>query len=614
MKRTCHLCLLAAAALLTVVAQAQTTSLSFSEVGVYGTHFDFCDYSVYKIIYMGERAKPERLPPFAEKLRTTRAAGRKNLVGLYTFDRVKHAMPVAEALANTDAVLAALDLADVHALFLSEENVTWGKGLEVLNALYDHIKTRYPRLPVYQWLTSPAGPHAKLRADGWVYDYYNAGREPFRRKMTEYLVTGKPFIMCLNASPDVSLFHEPNGGAVSQEQLDVCREFAIPTFYYCVDLKWGSPAIWLHSNAPEIVPWREWLLGAVDEIHHTDTSRLPQLSAQYTDGHPIEAAGDVQNHFEFTERFDSVRFVSDATLRGFLNWRWDGGREQLVAERRAGDGEFAQLYYHFTSDFHMSRISAVLSGRLLSHTVPPPVLALSVTGHNWPHAAVAAPDGTLPSDTELRLSAEDDTDFLGQDLWVRVTCPVGELRQPILAIDTLKVTCTVEPPERREISLEPSRKGAVHYRDTFDSQKYLHLAHIENAEQLTWDRGLIGTHGVAGRGNRVGLKWKLVCEKPLSEIRVAVTGTANRKNLGSHNTVAVSLDGETKLAEDTTADKPANSQGTYQGTLTLDLTAESRCQGVSELWVHVDMTNNSGAKTRRSNTIETLEVWAKAAR
>ena len=613
MKHLLPLCVLLGAARLNAAASAQTT-WSFAEVGVYGTLFDFCDYSVYKIIYMGDRAKPEGLPRWAERLRAARAAGKKNLVGLYTFDRVKHAMPLAECLANTDAVLAALDLADVHALFLSEENVTWGKGLEVLNAVYDHIKAKHPDLQVYQWLTSPAGPHPKLKADGWVYDYYKAGREPFRRKMAEYLITGKPFIMCLNASPDVSLFHEPYGRTVSAEQLDVCREFAIPTFYYCVDLKWGSPAIWLHSSAPEIVPWREWVLGVVDGQHNADVSRLPRLSAQYTDGRPIEVAGDRENRFEFTERFDSVRFVTDATVRGFLNWRWDGECEELVAERRDGDVDVAELYYHFTSDFDMSRISAAFSGQVLENTDPPPALKLSVTGHNWPHATVATPAANLPAETELRVSAEDDAELGGRDLWVRVTCPVGGTRRAVLAIRELKVTCTVEPPARREIVLEPDRKGNVHYRDTFDSQKYLHLAHIENAEKLTWDRGSIGTHGVAGRGNRVALKWKLVCGKPLSEIRVAVAGSANRKNLGSLNTLAVSLDGETKLAEDGTADKPANSQGTYRGTLTLDLAGDSRCQGVTELWVHVDMVNQSGAKTRRSNTIDTLEVWARAAR
>jgi len=593
--------------------------LDFSHVGVYGTCFDFCDYTVYKIVYLGKRRKPELLAHWRTRLHEMAAQGKRNLVGIYTFDRVKHSRPIPEYLAETDTVLEGIDLADVYAIFLSEENVTWSNGLAVLNALYDHIKSRYPELPVYQWLTSPVTPHPKLRADGWVYDCYKVGLPRFRRIAAKYVVTGKPFIMCLNASPDVGLFTDSWGGPVSQDQVEVCREFNIPMFFYCVDLKWGSPAIWQHSDAEEIVPWREWVLRVVEEAQKTDVSKLPMLTAQYSTGQPIEVAGDENNRFEFVDSFAAARFLDDATIRGFLNLRWDGEREVLFVERQAGAKDVAELIYHFASDFELSNITATLAGERLATGQGSAVeLGVSVTGHNWPHMAAPGDgaDGGPKGAFSLTASGKDDPEFKGRGMWVRVTAAPGQLpaRTPAMLFDSLTVSCDVVPPERRAILLTPDRKGNVRYRDTFDSQKYLHLAHIDNAAELTWTRGRVGTHGVAGRGNRVQLRWECVAEKPLTGIVVRMDCSGNKRNLGAVTSLGVSLDGKNLLAQDDTADKPANKQGTFKGALTLDLTGNADFAGVSTFWVHGIMTNNCGAKTNRSNTIEQLDVDAKTVR
>ena len=587
-------------------------ALTHRDVGVYGTLFDFCDFSVYKIRYFSKGRDPAKLAHWRGRLHAAAAQGKKNLVGLYTFDRVKHAHPIPEYIANTDAALDAIDLADVHAVFLSEENVTWSNGLTVLNALYKHIKERFPGLAVYQWLTAPVGPHPKLRADGWVYDFYHPGREAFRRKLMSYLVTGKPFVMCISASPDVARFEELAGERVSQGQVEACREFNIPMFFYCVDLKWGSPAIWLHSEAEEIVPWRKWVLEVVHTARHTDITRLPALSAQYSAGHAIEVAGDKENRFEFFDDFSTARFMTDAAVDGFLNLRWDGLGEHLLFERQAGSKAGVDLYYHFTSDFELHDIRAELTGEtLVAGSQTPVQLLLSVTGHNWPHgASTRQTGGPWPGQFSLNASGGDDKAFGGKDFWVRITAaPVPRGRQtPAVVLDKLRVYCAAEPPERRLIELTGDRTGMVHYADNFDSQKYLHLAHITNEEALTWERGLLGTHGVAGRANRVELKWQFVVEKPLAELAVRLKCSANARNLGSVSSVGVSLDGGKPLEEDSTRDKPANRQGTYRGDLILDLAERAELANVKQFWVHATMTNNCGKKTRRSNTIEELEV------
>jgi len=182
--------LVALAAMAVAAERPVRKPLGFADIGVYGTLFDFCDFSVYKLRYSAKTPEPERLARYRKLLHETAASGKRNLVGLYTFDRVKHSRPISEYIANTDAVLDAIDLADVYAVFLSEENVTWANGLNVLNALYDHIKKRHPTLPVYQWLTAPMAPHPKLKADGWCYDLYGPdpvtchAAPPERREVT----------------------------------------------------------------------------------------------------------------------------------------------------------------------------------------------------------------------------------------------------------------------------------------------------------------------------------------------------------------------------------------------------------------------------------------------
>ncbi|NQT52679.1 hypothetical protein HQ576_11535 [bacterium] len=588
-------------------------ALGFSHVGVYGTLYPFCDYSVYKLVYAGEQRKPERLAHFRKQLAEAAAKGKRNLVGLYTFDRVRHSRPIAEYVRNTDAVLDAIDLAHVHAVFLSEENVTWSNGLGVLNGLYDHIKKRHPALPVYQWLTAPMTPHAKLKADGWVYDLYGTDRQTSRRIFTKYVVTGKPFVVCINASPSVGRFDGPEGEVLSQAQVDICREFNLPMFFFCVDSKWGSPAIWLRSEDPALAAWRRWLLGVVNQAHRCDVARLPLDSAQYSTGRAIEVAGDERHRVVFRDGFASQQFLDDATLVGLLNLRWDGGSERLWLERQADTMDTVELQYHFVSDFELSDIAATLRGRTLAAAFPslaPVRLALSATGHSWPHQAVAE-----PGDFALRASAAGDAAFKGKEFWVRIQAgvPQGKTRVGAAVLDALDVTCAAKPPARRAVGLVADAQGRVVWRDDFASQKHLHLAHITGKPELEWRRGQLGTHGVKGRGNVVALRWKFVSEKPLAAVQVRLECMAHARALGATNVLAVSLDGEKKLAEASTREQPKDKHGRFRGALAVDLTADARFQQTQEFWVHVEMHNNSGARTNTSNTLDALEVNARLA-
>jgi len=592
-----------------VGAAGAAADLDFSRLGVYAADFEFCNLSVVKVAYVGDSARPERLAGLRDRLKASRAAGRTVLLGLYTFDRVKHERPLAECIANTDAVLSAADLSDVDAVFLNEENVTWNNGLAVLNGLYDHLKGRFPDLPVYQWLSAPDGPHPDLKADGWLYDYYGQDRAATRRKLLQYLVTGKPLVFCVNASPDVARFEAPGGGRLSQEQLEVCREFNLPVFAYCVDLKHGNPFIWWHSNAPEIVPWRQWLLGvAADARRLADSSRLPLPSADYSDADSIEAAPDSDGVFRWEESFDRADFLHRVTVRGVRNLRWDAPGRRLAVVRASPAFVQTELFVHVLCDFAMNAPEASVD---VGPAVPADGvrLYLSATGHSWPHHAASSRGGGT-----LTVSAATDQAFAGREFWVRLTAAGGEagLATGPVSLDALRFTCRVTPPAQPGIRLEPDRTGRVGFEDRFASAKYRWLATLENGDAIAWTPGQIAIAGVAGHANRVVLRWPVTCPRPLSNLVIVVDGRANGPNLGATTVLGASLDGQTPIVSASTRDSAADRNGWQSGPLRLDLASEARFAKTQAFWVHLEMLNSSGVKTNPSNLVSRLSIAGRA--
>jgi hypothetical protein len=575
---------------------------------------------------------PKRLKDYRQAVHDAYRKGKLNLVGIYGIREsgVTSMKRLEEFKRGADLILAALDLKEVYAVFIDEENVVWGGGLEALNGAYDHIKAHYPHLPVYQWLSAPEVPHPKLKADGWVYDLYTVRKNQFRKHVMKYLVTGKPLVMCINASPDIATFETPLiGFESSQDQVDVCREFGVPMFFYCVDPIDGSPAKWLYSDEPDIAKWRGWCFQVIEQAHRTDASQLPYPSANFSPGQPIEAAGDAQNRFVYHETFDGLQFIDDATIHGFLNLRWDGEKEVLYVPAPRDKAVTVQLIYHFFSMFDLYDASASLAGEVDSQNGSWISLELSTDGRTWQQLVkqpvskgaqgTKAKMGTgarHPMLVPVSLTAPQEIGAAlnpGKNLWVRVTmhAPPSKAQQPACLLKELTVSAKVLPPRRREIllKLRPDQRNRFYYRDDFDCQRYLHLAEIENSEMLLWRRGEIWTHGVEGRGNIVVLRQKFVSAHPLKNIKVRMKSLAHERNLGAHNELAVSLDGKQKLRQETTAGKEGQAY-CYSGVLEIDLSQDERFTGVREFWVHLEMHSMSGVKTGRSNSIDWFEVEA----
>ncbi len=566
-----------------LLGHSEAAQLDFSKVGIYGRDFECCDFTVYKFYAPRDEATYER---YAKLVREAHDRGQFVLVGLYTYDRVKLSKPIEEYIKNTDELLSHLPLDVIDAVFLSEENIVWNNGLEVQNRLYDHVKQKWG-LTVYQWYTPYDVPNAKAKADGWIIDPYRWQTQAFRKYLMKYLVTGKPVINCINASPEIEPWE------ASQDQVDVCREFNIPMFFYCVDPLQGSPFIWMKTDEPSMARWRGWFFRTREMAHGTDTSELPLPSADYSPGQPVEVAGDEANRFEYADDFLGLKFIDDATINGFMSLRWDGEKERLGVIASAQPPARTSLTYHLFSEFKMRDPSMAATFEPEPGAGASLRVSFSGDGHTW-------------QDTELGRALDG---FSGRNFWVRfrVEAGGGEPGRPVAWMSDLAIRGECVPPAARQVELVPThRRGNFEYRDDFEAQRYLHLAHIEGGEDLEWERGRLSVRGAEGRIVRSALRWKFVSEKPLKKLHLAIKSYAH-KQLAAHNEIGVSLDGKNLLVSDTTAGKE-DASGRYVGTVEFDLSDDARFKGVTEFWVHFTMINSARVVTNRSNDIHILEV------
>jgi len=553
--------------------------LDHSDIGIYGNCFDFCDFSVYKFF---TPESPKQAENYRKMLHDTRVKGKRNLVLIYTFDRVSMSRPIEEYIANTDKLLDTLDLDDVYAISLNEENVAWNNGLKVLNRLYDHVKRRYPGLAVYQWMTPYDVPHPKMRADGWIIDPYGYGTQDFRKYLMKYMVEGKPVIACLNASDWVASWES------SQDQVDVCREFNIPMFFFATDPIHGGTLTWRDWEDPRITKWRSWVMEVRRQVKQMGTEGLPLPSADYSPGQPVEVAGDKQGRYEYVEAFDGLKFIDDARITGFLKMRWDGQKEVLDITPGRGGIATASLTYHLWSEFEMSAPEVMVAGRVNGNPVSSLRVEMSKDALKW----VNLPPVKADAQGRVRYtgSPPEKDEFTGRNIWVRLIAKGGGEGPFACRLDEIRLRGKCAPPERKEVALKPWGSRHVVYTDSFEAPRYLYLA------------------GAQGRKVQVELRYKFVAESPMENIKVTMDSFAHRQ-LGSYNEVGVSLDGEEIIARETTRGKERD-DGRYSGQEVLDLSNDERFQGVKQFYVHLIMVNAAGVKTNPSNRIHAFRVDA----
>ncbi|MBD3293278.1 MAG: hypothetical protein GF393_10160 [Armatimonadia bacterium] len=561
------------ALLICMNAALAVDSLDFSTIGMYGQDFDVLDFTCLKYF-----PKPDNYDRYVERIEQAHERGQFVLICLYTYDRVTLEGPIEEYQQKTSELLAALPLELVDAVCLSEENIAWNNGLEIQNQLYDHVKSEYPDLTVYQWFTPYDTPHAGVRADGWIIDPYRLNTQDFRKYLMKWLATGLPVINCVNASPSVGHFQS------SQDQVDVCREFNVPMFVYAVDDEQGSPYIWMDTDDPRLAQWRGWFYRVREQCHETDTSRLPLSSAQYSYGIPVEVAGNETGAFEYADDFGGQKLIDDATIDGFLNTQW------AHLERRLGvkGGSVVTLTWHLWSVFEMreTAVSIAADGAEVG-------LQYSADGVTWL-------DGSL---------GETLGDFAGQNLWVRLN--VSAEGEEMAWLDDLSITGRNVLPEEPVVQITPHRRGAFEWVEDFESTRSMHLAQIEGGADLQWSRAKVGIRGQEGKRLQPTLRWHFVADRPIERASVAIESYSHR-SLSARNEFGISLDGETPLLTATTSGREDDS-GRYVGTIEFDLSENEAFEGATEFWVHATLINGAAVKTNPSNDIREVRVTGQLA-
>lgn len=582
--------------------------LSFRTLGFYGLQLDLGDFAYLKFSYT-EPSHKENITRYNAALEEAHDAGKLSLVGLYTFDRVSHKQPIDTYLTNTDTLLEGLRRDLIHAVCLGEENVTWNKGSEILNALYDRVTGKW-KLECYQWLSMPYPPQGQVKADGWVLDAYGYDYDTFRRHLAKFVITGKPVVVCVNATaPGAKHAAEQilpgQPGSAAEAQMRICREFNVPVFFYAVDRNFGNVHGWLRDSDQETVRCRRWAMDWISRAHEERPGGLPLVSADYLEARPAEVCGGIDHAFAQQYDFSATDFLNSAGVEGLSKIRWDGMTGKLLLEGNQRP-EVARLFWHLTSPLEMDALTAAVTGRAegkgarVTGAVAPDVLHWSPSRREVPREA-----------EDVQLESSLAANWRGREAWVMLEmfAPPGSR----VAIDTLSFRGRTRPPADRTIRLAPGPERAVLYHDDFSSPKLIHFAEVEPREELQWQAGNWFITGKQGGANSVRLRIHFTSDKPLAEAEVKVGALAWTRDHNASIRLGLSANGQTLLTSRNTTDLPQDERyHRFSGEVSLPLDEAEELRGTRDFWLVIEMVNSSGVKAGPSNLLNSLQVLGRA--
>jgi hypothetical protein len=517
-----------------------------------------------------------RVPVAADingRLAEGRNAGCLNVVQLEG-DRNWRGDP-AQLAAQLTEWLKKTDMSKVDILMLGEEHM-YDAG-QHLDPLYDLVKIHCD-VPVYVWPSAPLGPLGK--ADGYGYDNYGARYTAFRRKLVEFLSTGKPVVFCIDGSGYSDILS-------AREQVMVCREFDIPAFYFIADSGSGGMNGWLGGGAV-YVPWRNFVFSAL-EFQRRGAGSSPLSAGDIVWGEPIDLAGDYDGKIAY-----SWSGIGLATVYGFKRLKIDS------AGVRALDQREVSLDYQFWS--LLSVENAQLSLSLETSNIKPskPMkVELSRYGKNddW-RAIVATPD----ADGKMVCNLGSP----GREFRIRITLP----DQTAPALKSCDLTGNVAVTDDRATDLGlfvDGWRGGVRYQQNLSAGIWKTMGVVDSPQAL--EPSGLAMRGVSG-GASANVVQKFVSQKPLNNIVIKLTGQCNGRNLGGSFSLGVSLDGKNVIKQGLSGSEPVGSDGTYCGTHIADLSATAEFKGVTAFYVHMGQSNGSGLRTGVSSSLATLEIDA----
>ena len=519
------------------------------------------------------RAHPDE--DINDRLRTARDKGLINVVQLnyeqrWGGDREDALNKINEWLKRTDLTL-------VDAVHLSEEQAynaqTW------LDPLYDAMKAHDSTLPVYVWPSFPLGPLAK--ADGYVYDAYGPGYAESRQKLMPFLRTGKPLIMCVDASGYSDY-------RAAREQVMVCHEFNIPVFYFVADNSSGSYNNWYGKSTAALSACRNFMFSAM-EFQRRCRGRDPITAGDLIWGEQIELGPDEQGTIDY-----NWSEFGQATVYGFTRMEIE---ERAVKIKGSAD---VAMDYQFWS------LLPVKDARL----------RLSVSPDAVPEA-IRVEHSRCGKQDEWRLIKPTDTndgllydlDDPGPEFRLRVTLLGGAGT----VLRGGRLTGRSTPPSSNAIDLDTHYDGwrsKIRFRQNLEAGLWRAMAAIDNPQHLIAGKSL-SLRGAKGSAVQVSAVQKFSSDRPLKDIRIRLSGMS-QSALGGSYSLGVSLDGKTLLRQGV-PDGKRRTNGLYSGTHTLDLSEDPDFQSIREFYVHMNQRNGSGVRTNTSSSLSTLEIDARHA-
>ncbi len=518
-----------------------------------------------------------------DRLRKAKSRGLINVVQLAEGSRFRGDLQKAQK--SLAGWLRRTDLSLVDIVHLCEEHPLSARAN--LDTLYEQIKAFHPTLTVYVWPTYNLSPFGK--SDGWVYDAYGADYTDYRRIVFDFRRTGKPLIACIDGSGYSDI-------RTARVQLMVCHELDVPIFYFVADSGSGGVGDWKSIPRASLIPWRHFVYTGIEFQKRCRSDSF--VAADMLWAEPIELSADRNGVISKT-----YSGLGPATVFGFTRlgidgdrfWAKNGRRVSLdlpfwsvlpvenaeltllvdrdpednieVKRSRCGEpggwtkleGSYAhgKITYHLGKNLgHEFRVRVVLAGKVIEQTTSPVIGGYSIAG------SVA-----VPSDRAI------DLDFFF-DAW----------------------------------------RDRVQFRQTLAAGLWRTVGRIENPEALE-PSGPPALRGRSGGAVASTIIEKLTSNKPLKDIVVRLVGFENRRNLGGSFSLGVSLDGKTILKQispdpkgsDATQTRP---NGTFRGTVTLDLSATPEFDGCRTIFVHLQQRNGTGARGNVSSRLERLEVDA----
>lgn len=452
---------------------------------------------------------------------------------------------------SSDGVTAYPEM--LFAVTPSEENVTWGGQVELMNQIYDYLSKTY-NVKVFQWLTEPYAPRLDIKADGWILDAYSIHGEKFFRHLQKFILYGKPVIPIVWAAEPFGNYYRIDGikGVFrdASEQIDYCAELNLPVILFAVSGKLGSVNVWIHSKDFPFPELRDFFYKKLDEIKNGKFA-LPL--------HPLDAVKiipDRQGNYSFETVFDNFNFVDLCRIQNVDAMQLS--RDGLSAVNTAG-----QLEWLWES----------------SEPVTSATLKIKAKGNL--HVQVSI-DGKV----------QDTGD--GKDLTFKGFCRLELALLPEVGALLQSLSLNAAVPFVKE----PVTTWTGRHKEYFDDNGFMRCWEYEDSPQLSVGAYGIGIYPKESRSFRWEASRHFKSDKPLAGVRLKVACHADAKSHSSSVRAGISMDAKNIQWSADTADLKAAENNSM-----LDIPVRFP-EPVHDFYVHIILQANSG----KTNNVVTASI------